>query len=90
MLPDVLPDIHLNVGSAFTIALMTNQAPSDLVAGALTAGQDEVRHVKTWFEITSILTDRAIDPWPLPHSNHEFHNDLTSLVIAVAREGCVD
>ena len=35
--------------SAFSIALMTNQAPSNLVDDALKAGLDEVRHAKTSF-----------------------------------------
>ena len=83
---------HASVASfsAFSIALMTNQAPSNLVEGALKAGLDEVRHAKTSFEIASILAGKAISPGPLPPSNHEFHNDLTSLAVAVAREGCVD
>jgi hypothetical protein len=83
---------HASVASfsAFTIALMTNQAPSDLVEAALKAGLDEVRHAKTSFEIASILAGKTISPGPLPSSIHEFHHDLTSLAMAVAREGCVD
>lgn len=83
---------HASVASfsAFSIALMTNQAPSYLVEGALKAGLDEVRHAKTSFEIASILTGKAISPGPLPRSSHDFHHDLISLAMAVAREGCVD
>jgi hypothetical protein len=76
--------------SAFSIALMSNQAPSDLVSDALTAGLDEVRHAKTSFEIASVLAGRDVRPGPLPPSSHKFHDDLRALAIAVAREGCVD
>lgn len=83
---------HASVASfsAFSIALMTNQAPSNLVVGALKAGLDEVRHAKTSFKIASILAGKDISPGPLPSSRHEFHHDLTALAMAVAREGCVD
>ncbi len=76
--------------SAFSIALMSNQAPSDLVSDALMAGLDEVRHAKTSFEIASVLAGRDVRPGPLPPSSHEFHGDLRALAMAVAREGCVD
>jgi len=76
--------------SAFSIALMSNQAPSDLVSDALMAGLDEVRHAKTSFEIASALAGRDVLPGPLPPSSHKFHGDLRALAMAVAREGCVD
>jgi hypothetical protein len=69
---------------------MTNQAPSNLVNDALIAGLDEVCHAKTSFEIASMLTGREVRPGPLPVSSHEFHGDLRALVLAIAREGCVD
>ena len=83
---------HASVASfsAFSIALMTNQAPSNLVSDALMAGLDEVRHAKTSFEIASMLAGKDVLPGPLPPSNHEFHPDLTALAMAVAQEGCVD
>lgn len=83
---------HASVASfsAFSIALMTNQAPSDLVDDALRAGLDEVRHAKVSFDIASKLTGKEVGPGPLPPSKHEFGQDLTALALAVAREGCVD
>ena len=83
---------HASVASfsAFSIALMTNNAPSDLVEDALKAGMDEIRHARTSFEVASKLLGRSVAPGPLPPSSHEFGNDLTSLALAVAREGCVD
>jgi len=83
---------HASVASfsAFSIALMTNQAPSDLVNDALKAGLDEVRHATTSFEIASMLAGRDVRPGPLPPSSHVFRDDLKALALAVAREGCVD
>ena len=76
--------------SAFSIALLTNRAPSSLVQDALLAGLDEVRHARTSFEIASLFGGRDVGPGPLPSSTHEFGEDLTALALAVAREGCVD
>lgn len=83
---------HASVASfsAFSIALMTNQAPSDLVEDALHAALDEVRHAKTSFDIASRLTGKEIGPGPLPGSSHTFGHDLKALVLAVAEQGCVE
>lgn len=83
---------HASVASfsAFAVALMTNNAPSDLVEDALKAGMDEIRHARTSFEIASKLVGKSVGPGPLPPSTHKFGHDLTSLALAVAREGCVD
>jgi hypothetical protein len=83
---------HASVASfsAFSIALMTNQAPSILVEDSLKAAQDEIRHTKVSFDIASILTGKEVGPGPLPASKLEFEQDLTSLALSVAREGCVD
>ncbi|KAL3775455.1 hypothetical protein ACHAW5_005021 [Stephanodiscus triporus] len=83
---------HASVASfsAFAIALMTNQAPSDLVEDALGAALDEVRHARTSFGIASRLTGREVRPGALPASEHVFHRDLKAMAMAVAREGCVD
>ena len=76
--------------SAFSIALMTNQAPSSLVEDSLKAGLDEIRHARTSFDIASKLLGKNVEPSSLPESKHEFDHDLTALALAVAREGCVD
>ncbi|KAL7541858.1 hypothetical protein ACHAXR_011295 [Thalassiosira sp. AJA248-18] len=83
---------HASVASfsAFSIALMTNQAPSDLVVASFKAGLDEIRHAKTSFDIASKLTGRDVGPSALPESKLEFSHDLKALALAVAREGCVD
>ncbi|KAL7429088.1 hypothetical protein ACHAXH_004678 [Discostella pseudostelligera] len=83
---------HASVASfsAFAIALMTNQAPSDLVEAALTAALDEVRHAKTSFAIASRLTGIEVAPGALPEAKLVFGQDLKALAMAVAKEGCVD
>lgn len=83
---------HASVASfsAFSIALMTNQAPSDLVEDALIAALDEVRHAKTSFDIASRLTGQEVRPGALPPSKHVFGQDLKAMAMALATEGCVD
>mmetsp|Transcript_29640 Transcript_29640/g.62960 ORF Transcript_29640/g.62960 Transcript_29640/m.62960 type:complete len:867 (-) Transcript_29640:380-2980(-) len=83
---------HASVASfaAFSIALMSNQAPSHLVEDSLKAALDEVRHARVSFAIASKLIGREVGPGPLPPSTHEFGRDLTALALSVAREGCVD
>lgn len=76
--------------SAFSIALMSNQAPSELVEDSLKAGLDEIKHTKQSFDIVSRLTGKIIGPGPLPPSTHEFNHDIKKLALAVAKEGCVD
>jgi len=83
---------HASVASfsAFSIALMSNGAPSHLVEDALTAGLDELRHAKTSFDIATKLLGKDIVPGPLPVSTHEFDQDIKKLALSVAKEGCVD
>jgi len=83
---------HASVASfaAFSIALMSNGAPSDLVEDALDAALDEVRHAKVSFEIASKLVGEEMGPGPLPPSSVEFRRDMAALAVAVASEGCVD
>ncbi|KAL3903200.1 MAG: hypothetical protein SGARI_005481 [Bacillariaceae sp.] len=76
--------------AAFTIALMSNNAPPDLVRDALSAAQDEVRHAETSFEVASLLLGETVEPGPLPPSSLSFEHDITALALAAAKEGCVD
>jgi len=76
--------------AAFTIALMSNNAPPVLVQDALTAAMDEVRHAKTSFEIASLLLGTTVEPGPIPPSVHRFEQNLIGLAVAVAQEGCID
>jgi hypothetical protein len=83
---------HASIASfaAFTIALMSNNAPPELVQDALIASLDEVRHAKTAFQVASLFNGRVVEPGPLPASSHQFGQNLTALALAAAREGCVD
>jgi len=83
---------HSSIASfaAFAIALMTNQAPPDLVQASLVAAMDELRHAQTSFEMASLLSGSTIEPSALPASQHDFQENLTTLAAGVAKEGCVD
>jgi len=83
---------HASVASfaAFTLALMSNQAPPELIRDSLTAAQDEWRHAKVSFEIASMLSSSIIEPTSLPPSTLQFDANLTALALGTAREGCVE
>jgi len=83
---------HSSIASfaAFAIALMTNQAPPDLVQASLVAAMDELRHAQVSFEMASLLSGSTIEPSALPASQHDFQENLTTLASGVAKEGCVD
>ena len=65
---------HASISSfaAFAIALMSNNAPPELVQDALIASLDEVRHAITAFEVASLFLGRVVEPGPLPASSHKF------------------
>lgn len=83
---------HSSIASfaIFTIDLMTNNAPPDLIADALQAAMDEYRHARTSFDMASLLTQQNISPGPLPPTSHSFEQDLRGLAFRAAQEGCVD
>lgn len=83
---------HASIASfaGFTISLMTNNAPPDLIRDALRAALDEVDHATTSFEMASILAGETIEPGPLPQSSHEFANDIGTLMKGTFSEGCID
>jgi hypothetical protein len=83
---------HASISSfaAFTIALMSNNAPPGLVQDALLAALDEVRHATTSFEVASLLLGQVVEPGPLPASSHKFGTNMTALALAAAHEGCID
>ncbi|KAG7365579.1 hypothetical protein IV203_038783 [Nitzschia inconspicua] len=76
--------------AAYTIALMSNNAPPELVQDALSAAQDEVRHAKTSFEVASLLLGKTMEPGPLPSTSLAFSQDMKTLALGAAKEGCVD
>jgi hypothetical protein len=82
---------HASIASfaSFTINLMSNQAPPDLIRDSLNAAMDELNHAVTSFEIASLFTGQPIQPGKLPPSKHAFEKNLTALALATAREGCI-
>ena len=84
---------HASIASfaAFTIALMTNQAPPLLIRDALQAALDELNHAQVSFEMASFLSGgQVIEPSALPNSKLSFTQNLTALALGAAQEGCVD
>jgi len=82
---------HASIASfaAFTVALMSNQAPPKLIADSLVAASDEYRHAQTSFEIASLLTGAPVEPQAIPPSSHEFGYNLAALALGTAEEGCI-
>ena len=87
---------HASIGSfaIFTMALLTNQAPSELIQASLNAAEDELRHAKVSFEVASLLREAngelPLEPSPYESTSYEFSNDMTTLAVGAAEEGCVD
>jgi hypothetical protein len=82
---------HASIASfaAFTIALMSNGAPPDLIRDSLLAALDELGHAKTAFQMASLLTGQHMEPGVLAPSNHSFDGDITALAMGAASEGCI-
>lgn len=84
---------HASIASfaSFTISLLTNAAPPELIRDALRAALDEVEHATTSFELASLFSSQKnVEPGPLPRSSHDFRQDVGGLVESTFREGCVD
>lgn len=84
---------HASIASfaAFVIALLTHQAPPDLIEDALKAASDELRHAQLAFGRAAAANGGVgLGPTALPASRLDFSQDLTKLAQAVAQEGCID
>ena len=83
---------HASIASfaAFTIQLMTNNAPPDLIADSLQAAMDEFRHARTSFDMASFFLQKNVSPGQLPATSLSFEQNLSHLAFGVAKEGCVD
>lgn len=77
---------HASIASfaTFVVALMTHQAPPDLIQQALTAAQDELRHARLAFARV------GTGPTALPSTRLDIVQNFTLLALAVAQEGCID
>jgi len=82
---------HASIASfaAFTIALMSNQAPPQLISESLAAAEDEYRHAETSFEIASLILGEPVEPQAIPPSSHDFGYNLADLALGTAEEGCI-
>jgi len=82
---------HASIASfaAFTVALMSNQAPPKFIADSLVAASDEYRHAQTSFEIASLLLGESVEPQAIPPSSHDFGYNLAALALGTAEEGCI-
>ena len=77
--------------SAFVIALLTHEAPPTLIADALQAAADELRHAQLAFgRAAAANSGDGLGPTGLPESHLHFTQDLTKLAQAVAQEGFID
>ena len=83
---------HASIGSfaRFTLQLLAVGAPASLVAEALQAGLDEVRHAELSFAIASAFAGEALGPGELPLEGDALGPlDLPSVIGATVIEGCV-
>lgn len=82
---------HASIASfaTFTIALLTNQAPPDLIRDALQAAQEERSHAEISFAVASLLSGESVEPSALPPSSINLEANLTSLAMSTAKEGCI-
>lgn len=83
---------HASVASfsAFTIALMSNGAPPNLIQDSLVAAQDELRHAQISFQVASHWMGKNVEPSVLPSSSHYFGSNVMDLAKGVIEEGCID
>jgi hypothetical protein len=76
--------------SRFALDLLAVGAPADLIAAALAAAADEVRHARLCFALSRRYSGDAIAPLPFPFGGAvEVHGSLAELAAATAREGCI-
>ena len=85
---------HASIASfaAFTIALMTNQAPPDLIRDALQAAMDEWNHATVSFAWANHMATKGElfhEPTGLPATQHVFERDLKQLARSTVLEGCM-
>lgn len=88
---DVAALEHASVASfaRFTLELLAQGAPPELVADAQRAALDEVEHARLGWALASLWSRRRIGPGPLSMTGLVPACDLGEMVTALVKEGCV-
>lgn len=82
---------HASVASfaRFTLELIGQGAPPELLAQAQRAGLDEIEHARRCFALASAHAGRSVGPGPLPVGGVEPADTLEAVMAAVIDEACV-
>ncbi len=88
---DVAALEHASVASfaRFTLELLAQGAPPELVADAQHAALDEVEHARLAWTLASLWSRRRVGPGPLSVTGLVPACDLEEMVTALVKEGCV-
>jgi hypothetical protein len=73
----------------FALQLLELGAPAQLVAGAASAMQDEVRHAQDCFALARRYADSDVGPGPLSLEGALEGSNATDVVLGTVREGCI-
>jgi hypothetical protein len=73
----------------FSLQLLSLGAPAELVSGAASAMQDEIRHARACFELARRHSDEDVGPGPLRIEGALEEMDLCAIVLGTVREGCI-
>jgi hypothetical protein len=82
---------HASVASfaRFTLELMALGAPPDLLSEAQRAALDEIDHARVAWSLASLWAGRDLGPGPLALDGLPMSRDLSDMVFALVKEGCV-
>lgn len=82
---------HASVASfaRFTLELMALGAPPDLLSEAQRAALDEIDHARVAWSLASLWARRDLGPGPLALDGLPTASDLSDIVTALVKEGCV-
>lgn len=82
---------HASVASfaRFTLELMALGAPPDLLSEAQRAALDEIDHARVAWSLASLWAGRDLGPGPLALDGLPMSRDLSDMVHALVKEGCV-
>lgn len=88
---DVAALEHASVASfaRFTLELLAQGAPPELVADAQRAALDEIEHARLAWALASAWSGRPVGPGPLSVTGVQPAQSLDEMVAALVKEGCV-